>query len=216
MSNRKFFLNKEQLLVYCNQGLSREEIAKQLNISTASVSNYMRKFEIDHTYDLSRIHISKEQIESFLKNKTSRNQAAIQLGCNISTVQKFCDKYQLHFPRKEIDKDKHMRRSALNSYRVGAKSRGLEFSLSEEYFYELVVKPCVYCGDVECNVKQRTHYTRSIKLPFKYTGIDRVDSSKGYTVENSVSCCNICNRAKREMLADDFKKWISRLVKFNQ
>lgn len=29
-----------------------------------------------------------------------------------------------------------------------------------------------------------------------YNGIDRLDNSKGYTIDNSVACCSKCNIAK--------------------
>ena len=49
----------------------------------------------------------------------------------------------------------------------------------------------------------------------KCNGIDRIDSSKGYTVENSVPCCKYCNTAKNTMSVDEFLKWIGRVYKFN-
>lgn len=45
---------------------------------------------------------------------------------------------------------------------------------------------------------------------FYFNGIDRVDNFKGYTLENSVPCCTICNRAKSNMLYDDFMSYIQR------
>lgn len=41
----------------------------------------------------------------------------------------------------------------------------------------------------------------------KCNGIDRVDSSKGYTVENSVACCKYCNTAKNTMTESEFYTW---------
>ena len=49
----------------------------------------------------------------------------------------------------------------------------------------------------------------------KCNGIDRIDSSKGYTVENSVACCKYCNTAKNTMSVDEFLKWIGRVYEFN-
>jgi hypothetical protein len=74
------------------------------------------------------------------------------------------------------------------SYKRGAEKRDLafQFTLSEftERFWQ---RSCVYCGDV-----------------IKSAGIDRVDSSKGYTIENSVPCCSTCNFMKLRMSVTDF------------
>ena len=47
-------------------------------------------------------------------------------------------------------------------------------------------KNCFYCND---NVK---------------IGIDRVDSSKGYTIDNVVPCCSKCNWMKGVLSKEDF------------
>ena len=60
-----------------------------------------------------------------------------------------------------------------------ADRRGLAFELTEEEFKEMRTKPCYLCGSDEKN-----------------NGIDRIDSKKGYTTENSKPCCVWCNRFK--------------------
>lgn len=44
-----------------------------------------------------------------------------------------------------------------------------------------------------------------------YNGIDRIDNAKGYTIENSVTCCKRCNFAKRNMSYDEFISWGKKL-----
>ena len=39
----------------------------------------------------------------------------------------------------------------------------------------------------------------------------RLDNYKGYTIDNCVSCCKICNRAKGSLPLETFQKWIERL-----
>lgn len=211
-------ITKEQFEDYIQQGYSRKDICDILGVSGTTLTSYKKKLGISLEYKLQVIDISIDVIIDYIQRKYSRSKAAKELGINITTLQAFCDKYDVHFPRVEKDSSIiDMRRLALNSYRVGARSRGLEFSLTESYFYELVIQPCVYCGDFsKKNVKEIKSYTRSVKQPFRYTGIDRVDSSKGYTVENSVPCCSICNRAKKDMDSELFKQWIENLVKFHQ
>ena len=43
-----------------------------------------------------------------------------------------------------------------------------------------------------------------------HSGVDRIDSSKGYTKDNVVPCCGKCNRMKGDLPQD---KWIQHLQK---
>jgi hypothetical protein len=69
----------------------------------------------------------------------------------------------------------------------GAKSRNLDFLLSEKEFLKIISLPCYYCG--------KTHHV----------GIDRKDNAIGYTKTNSLPCCGICNFMKGKM---EFKLFI--------
>ena len=41
-------------------------------------------------------------------------------------------------------------------------------------------------------------------IPFLHNGVDRVNNDLGYTIENSVTCCSLCNYMKRGMSLSDF------------
>lgn len=45
-----------------------------------------------------------------------------------------------------------------------------------------------------------------VTLPYWYNGVDRVDNTKGYTLENCVTCCAEANYAKRALSYADFIK----------
>lgn len=73
-------------------------------------------------------------------------------------------------------------------YMGGAKKRGLAFEFTLEEFTERFwQQPCAYCGE-----------------PLRRVGVDRVDNTKGYTKENTVSCCSTCNFMKLRSSRDDF------------
>jgi hypothetical protein len=97
-------------------------------------------------------------------------------------------------------------------YEWNAKVKKLPFELSRELFRALVASPCHYCGAPP-----------SSKIPagdiwsgLTYNGVDRYDNSKGYTEENSVACCKICNRAKRDLPIEEFLKWIKSICSHQQ
>ena len=109
-------------------------------------------------------------------------------------------------------------RDAFRRIKADAKNRGREFSISIEWFISECHKPCHYCGAVDSNkikVKIMQKQGAVGHDIFRYNGLDRIDSGLGYTKENCVSCCWICNRAKRDMSQKDFMEWIDRLVKRN-
>jgi len=51
---------------------------------------------------------------------------------------------------------------------------------------------------------------------FWYNGLDRVDSSKHYTLDNVVPCCTVCNRAKSNLTVADFYDWIAQLTAYQK
>lgn len=78
--------------------------------------------------------------------------------------------------------------------RAGAKAAGREWTLTQEQYTAIMGdRRCFYCGG-DCG---------------KSAGLDRVDSSKGYTPDNVVPCCLECNSSKRDWPQSVF---ISRLV----
>src|SRR3990172_439815 len=70
-------------------------------------------------------------------------------------------------------------------YKKRALGRGLLFELTKEQFKELTSSKCIYCNS-EPSYEQKG---QNLNGYYIYNGIDRVDNSIGYTVENSVPCC---------------------------
>jgi hypothetical protein len=89
-------------------------------------------------------------------------------------------------------------------YKRSAEERNLVFDIDMELFSKLVKDKCFYCNNSPVQTLDYYKWTQG----FTYNGIDRVDSSNGYTPNNCVSCCSKCNYAKRSMSSKDFYKWI--------
>lgn len=89
---------------------------------------------------------------------------------------------------------------ALNKYKVNARLKSREFSLTVSEFQRLVTSSCHYCGDI----------------PQILHGIDRKDNSLGYTTNNCVSCCKRCNYAKATESYDSFVAWIARIREYKK
>ena len=69
--------------------------------------------------------------------------------------------------------------------------------------------------EIEDRLNESKSQKRLSDHVLKCNGIDRVDSSKGYTLENSVPCCKYCNIAKHTMTSTEFYAWVRRVYEFN-
>ena len=83
-----------------------------------------------------------------------------------------------------------------NNDKLASLRRDIDFKLSLEEYIALYTNKCYYC-DTKPN-----RYHLSDGIGFKYGSIDRKDSNKGYTVDNCVSSCIMCNLYK-EPLSDE-------------
>lgn len=93
------------------------------------------------------------------------------------------------------------KRNLYVDYKSRARSTGKDFTISESEFTHLSKGHCFYCG-----IEFDKNYSGNL-----CNGIDRYDNSKGYTEENCVPSCWICNRAKSDLTPEEFYNWIYRL-----
>ncbi len=83
-----------------------------------------------------------------------------------------------------------------SQYRSSAKSRGLSFNLTKDEFSSFWQVPCTYCGSEVATI-----------------GIDRIDSSIGYSIDNCVSCCTMCNHMKLDYSLDEWLDKMKQILK---
>ncbi len=76
----------------------------------------------------------------------------------------------------------------------GAEQRHIPVEMTMEQYGTLLFRPCNYCGRDGCR------------------GLDRVDSSLGYSLDNCVPCCVWCNMMKGRKTSDQFLKMCLHLV----
>jgi len=95
----------------------------------------------------------------------------------------------------------------INNLKQGAKRRDFEWSLTEDQARVLMKQNCHYCGAEPQQKIIHSHYCNGSYI---YNGLDRINNSKGYTIDNVVLCCKICNYAKRTMTIEQFQEWLTR------
>lgn len=102
-----------------------------------------------------------------------------------------------------------------SNYKSRAKSKNWEFLISKEEFTNLIHSNCHYC-DLSPNKfrKDRVKNLRVIDTNEFSNGIDRLDSSKGYIIDNVVACCEDCNKAKRNLSYTQFLDLITKIYEF--
>jgi len=83
-------------------------------------------------------------------------------------------------------------------YKGRAKRKKLRFDLSLNNFSKIIETCCVYCGEHE-----------------KLRGLDRLDNALGYTVDNVVSCCFMCNQMKSNRATEKFLEHCEKVVSHN-
>lgn len=104
--------------------------------------------------------------------------------------------FHRQYNRKHVDANRtrsQTNESKYSQYKFSAQRRGHKFDLLLEEFSQLFHASCSYCGVKESR------------------GIDRVDNFQGYTITNSVACCETCNRMKLTASRDEFLSHIKRI-----
>jgi len=89
--------------------------------------------------------------------------------------------------------------SVKNQAKNRSKKRSISFDLTFDEFMTLWGQPCTYCGD-----------------DIDTIGVDRIDSSLGYSLDNCVSCCTVCNKMKLAMSVDEWLGHMKKIISFSQ
>jgi len=85
-----------------------------------------------------------------------------------------------------------------------AKRRGMLWAIEFDDYKWLISLSCFYCDGALGKVMTGA-------------GLDRIDNSQGYTLQNVVSCCNTCNTIKHDKLSlEETQGAIVAILKFRE
>lgn len=93
--------------------------------------------------------------------------------------------------KKKRKKEYNKYESKLKKYKIGAITRDYEWLLTDEEAGNFFKDDCFYCGKISIENEDMS-------------GIDRVDNKIGYTLNNCVSCCGMCNGIKGTFSKEEF------------
>jgi len=108
---------------------------------------------------------------------------------------------------------------------VCATNRDGRKPLAKEQWLNIVIQPCYYCGEIDIrNIASTDHYKRRAGVTLtedlikqyevKINGVDRIDSTKGYELDNCLPCCTTCNTMKMANTQEEFFRKVQ-LVNIN-
>jgi 5-methylcytosine-specific restriction endonuclease McrA len=89
-------------------------------------------------------------------------------------------------PPKEGTPEYRSMKRVYKHYVRQCRIRNVYWELTVDQFKVLTSSNCAYCGKQPTN--RRSNYL--------YSGIDRKNNKQGYTLDNSVPCCKVCNSIK--------------------
>jgi hypothetical protein len=160
---------------------------KRINyICTMNLIQYINSKRLDNQQITSLSELSDQEFEYYMKLK-GKEQVKPKAPKAPKQKKERSDKGN---KRKKYDSSLP---DQYKHYLARANRKQLEFTLTVEEFIELSSGTCVYC-----------------LAPA--TGIDRRDSKKGYSVNNSQSCCSKCNWMKGRLREDDFIEQCQRIA----
>lgn len=105
-------------------------------------------------------------------------------------------------------------RAHYTHYRATSKRRKIDFNLTQDEFISITIQACHYCGlewSSDYCYRKRKSGAPKYQGVYRYNGIDRINSNKGYEKGNCVPCCKSCNYAKAQMTVGEFKAWVKRV-----
>jgi hypothetical protein len=139
--------------------------------------------------------------EWYARNKQRLdNKNTIWQKNNKIAVKKIRERYNKNNSESVRKSQKKANRSANGKFRSlkwSARQRGYEVSITIDMWKKIIENPCIYCGD-----------TTNI-------GVDRRVNEIGYTENNSVPCCTMCNMMKKNYTLDDFLSKIKKIYNYN-
>jgi hypothetical protein len=214
---RKILLSDEQeskIKKLYHVGRTRKSIAKEMNISEWVIKRVVTNSDPNRLYKYTGKRFGKLIVLRRI-GTAANNAPTVECQCDCGNIKNFiitnltgggtvsCGCYNRD---KAVSKNPWP--TELKLYiRQEQTNRGNIFSLTLEDFKTLCSSDCFYCK-AKPNGKMQVGRE-------KRNGIDRIDNSIGYRIDNCVSCCWTCNRMKGTMSHIDFLAHVKKIAVHN-
>jgi hypothetical protein len=101
-----------------------------------------------------------------------------------------------------------------NTYTYRAKRNGIVFDINKSDFRILTKQKCFYCNSSPSTICGKNFNPKLRNGTYIFNGLDRIIPHKGYVLTNVVTCCEICNKAKRDLPYKKFIEWIKNITTY--
>ncbi len=164
--------------------------------------------------DLFTIHKRKRRV---LCECSCGRVRVMQLNNIRSSNSRSCGCKKFGYPSYKTPYGHAAAKTLYGNYKRGALQRNYCFELSFETFMHITSSTCFHCGALPSQLINLIHSKgkhagkQRVNGSYTYNGIDRLDNAMGYTLENSVPSCSICNVMKWTLSVDEFHQHIRKI-----
>lgn len=157
--------------------------------------NGIDRTDNDYGYSITNCVTACEMCNT-MKGDDLNDEEFIKVCCHILTYLKLIDGelYREYFSDYLT--------SSYNEYTKRAIENEWSFELSENNFFEIIKNSCYLCGKENTNIHNN--------------GIDRINNSLHYTLNNCLACCAVCNYIKNNYELSQLLKKMSEICKHHQ
>jgi hypothetical protein len=134
----------------------------------------------------------------------------IKITTKIIPVKSIRNRFHIRKGYYKLEEGQAAKNNIIGLYRASAQKRGYAWELSDEEATVLITSNCYYCNREPYSIRRKERCNGT----FTYNGIDRIENNIGYTILNSVSCCEFCNRAKITRNTKEFLEGIIAIYEF--
>lgn len=207
-----------QWLCHCDCGAERVVAGSSLRYGNSQSCGCLRReraskaFVIDLTGQtfgrltvLQRVGTSEDGQATWLCKCKCRNETIVRGASLRRGDTRSCGCWVKDMPRG-LSKGVASFNALFGNIKSNAKRRGHKWYLTKEQFRHLTKQPCHYCG-----VRPLQTFGYQYNGVYLYNGLDRVDNTQGYTIDNVVPCCKTGNHAKNDQTIGEFEDWVIRV-----
>lgn len=129
-------------------------------------------------------------------------------GCNLESYRKN------HKNARTLPAGEAMFNNLYSTYVYRASRKNIIFNISKDDFRSLTKQKCFYCNSSPATICGKNFKSKLRNGTYTFNGLDRIIPQKGYVLTNVVACCEICNKAKRDLPFEKFINWIKNITSY--
>ena len=189
----------------CNTCREENNISSKKRNSSLKRIEYMKELEKkDHMKEYRKQYRNINKDKLLKANKRWRKIKKEDLEYHRKNNERM-HKYRLNNPEKfekERERFKKDPKYKMDTYKRVANRRKINFELTYDQCLSMFTDICFYCEEKS--------------TPNQLLGIDRINNSEDYTIDNCVSSCSTCNYLKWILNIDVFYRIVEHILTFNK